>query len=156
MVIPSSIPREELKDQVYDQHSFGVEIDGIVAALFNEVSGLDAKMEVEEYKEGGQNGHTWKFPGRVSFSPVTLKWGTQFSSALWDWFVEVVENDKKKPKYHTVHIIQFDETNTEVHRWTLLDAFPTKWTGPSFNAANSQIAVESMEITFSNLTFTKS
>jgi phage tail-like protein len=134
-------------------HQFAVEITGIVHASFDECSGLEAKMEVEEYKEGGVNGYTHKLPGRVSFTNVTLKWGTQHSSALWDWYVDVVSKTDKTSELRSVSILQLDQTRQEVRRWNLQNAFPVKWVGPSYNAANSQIGVETLELAFNDLTF---
>lgn len=136
-------------------HHFAVEITGIVHATFDECSGLEAKMEVEEYKEGGLNGYTHKLPGRVSFSNVTLKWGTQHSSELWDWYTNVVSKTDKSAELRSVSIIQFDQTRQEVRRWNLQKAFPVKWVGPSYNAANSQIGVETLELAYNDLTFVK-
>ncbi|MGD9932229.1 MAG: phage tail protein [Dehalococcoidia bacterium] len=148
------LPRQGTKDTVFLAYAFGVEIDHLVHAVFSEVSGLEAKMEVEEYKEGGLNGFTWKFPGRVSFTNVTLKWGTQYSSALWDWYETFVKSERKERR--SVDIIQFDASHVEKRRWTLERAFPVKWSGPAFNSANTQIPVESIELAFEDLVFVKS
>jgi phage tail-like protein len=32
-----------------------------------------------------------------------------------------------------------------VMRWTLRDAFPVKWVGPSFKAGEASVAIESLE-----------
>ena len=60
----------------YTQHQFGIEIGGVVNAVFDEISGLGAKMEVFEVKEGGLNGYVHKLPGRVSHGNITLKCGS--------------------------------------------------------------------------------
>jgi hypothetical protein len=46
-----------------------------VVAGFSECSGLEASIDVLEYREGGQNTFVHKFPGRASFSNITLKHG---------------------------------------------------------------------------------
>jgi phage tail-like protein len=147
------LPRSGLKDRVYASFQFGVEIDGLIGAVFNEVTGLEAKLDVEEYKEGGNNGHTWKVPGRLSYSTVTLKWGTQFAPGLQNWLKAFIEADNKKPLCRTIHIIQLDPSRREVHRWVLEDAFPVKWSGPQFNGASTALGSESLELAFSNMTF---
>jgi phage tail-like protein len=43
-------------------------------------------------------------------------------------------------------ILLFDSTGEQVKCWNIKDAYPVKWTGPDFNTANSQIAVETLEI----------
>ena len=41
-------------------------------AGFSECSGLEATLEVFDYKEGGLNDHVHKFPTRASFSNTSL------------------------------------------------------------------------------------
>ena len=42
---------------------------------FSECSGLEMSLQVEEFKEGGNNGRVLKFPTRVTWSNITLKKG---------------------------------------------------------------------------------
>ena len=44
-----------------------------------------------------------------------------------------------------------DDERTEVMRWNFRDGWPTKWTGPTFNASGSEIAVETLEIAHEGL-----
>ena len=48
-------------------------------AGFSECSGLDASVEVFEYKEGGMNDSVHKFPTRASFGNITLKHGVIYN-----------------------------------------------------------------------------
>ena len=51
---------------------FQVEIDGMNELGFLEVSGLEGRVEVEEYREGGDLG-VHKAPGNVSYSNVVVQ-----------------------------------------------------------------------------------
>jgi phage tail-like protein len=44
-------------------------------------------------------------------------------------------------------IILLDESGVEKIRWNFANAWPSKWTGPSFNATSTAVAVETLEIT---------
>ena len=44
-------------------------------------------------------------------------------------------------------IVLLDETGAEKIRWNFSNAWPSKWTGPSFNATSTAVAVETLEIT---------
>ncbi|MCC7366409.1 MAG: phage tail protein [Dehalococcoidia bacterium] len=134
---------------------FAVEINGITQAMFDECTGLEGKTEVFEYKEGGLNNHSHKLPGPVTFSNITLKWGMTEDSAMWDWYNRVITKKDKSAELRPVSIVQYNSTHVEVQRWNLTGAFPVKWTGPSFNAAQSNNAVNSMELAFGELTFVK-
>ena len=58
-------------------------------AGFSECSGLEASMEVIDYKEGGRNETVLKFPTRASFANLTLKHGAIYLyDDLWTWHRE--------------------------------------------------------------------
>ncbi|MFN0095939.1 MAG: phage tail protein [Dehalococcoidia bacterium] len=131
---------------------FGVEIEGVVKAYFTECTGLTAQMEVFEYKEGGQNAYSHKLPGRTSYGNVTLKWGMTDDMDLWLWYEKMrnwVTNKAGSNQRKNVSIIQFDTDEKVQHRrWDLIEAYPVKWVGPTFNSAQSQASVESIELAF--------
>jgi phage tail-like protein len=113
-------------------------------------------MEVFEVKEGGLNTQVHKLPGRVSHSPITLKRGMTTSSELWDWYLNVMTKSDRQSELKDISILQFDQTRTEKWRWNLKGAFPVKWTGPSFKASDSQLAIESFELAYQELALAKS
>ena len=43
-------------------------------------------------------------------------------------------------------ILLLDENRQEVMRWNFKRGWPCKWTGPSLNAKNNEIALETLEI----------
>ena len=60
----------------YANYNFVVELDGQIIAGFKEVSGLDSKIEVIDYREGGEKFFpVRKLPGKVTFSNIVLKTG---------------------------------------------------------------------------------
>lgn len=140
--------------------NFGLEIGNALVAAFTELSGFGASMEVQEYKEGGFNRHTHKFPGRTTFSNVTLKWGMTDNEELWDWYLEVLQGVASAGKSfrRDVSIVSFDVYKSAgsgprpvARRWNLLGAFPVKWTGPSWNSGQSQAAIETLEFAYRDL-----
>ena len=136
-------------------HRFAIEIDGITTGSFDECSGLEGKIETFEYKEGGLNGYSHKLPGPVTFTNITLKWGTTDSSVLWDWFNRVISKKDKSADLKSVSIVQYDSMHNEVQRWNLAKAFPLRWAGPGFNATQSTVTIEHLKIAFGELTFVK-
>ena len=54
-------------------------------AGFSECSGLEMSLQIEEFREGGNNDRLLKFPTRVTWSNLTLKKGVGSGTALWDW-----------------------------------------------------------------------
>ena len=117
--------------------NFLVELDGIAQASFTECSGLSTTTEVIENREGGDNVTVRKLPGKTSYSDISLKWGLTDSTELWDWRQQIVDGNIVRKNGS---IVVFDLANsTEVARWNFVRAWPTKYTGPSLNAATNEI-----------------
>lgn len=127
----------------YRGYNFLVEIDGITQAGFQEVSGLDASTDAIEYREGNDPNHARKLPGLNKYSAISLKRGISDSDELWKWYRTVVDG---KPERKNGSIILLDDTGQEKIRWNFVNAWPTKWTGPSFNSTSNAVAVETLEI----------
>jgi len=128
----------------YRGYNFLVEIDGITQAGFQEVSGLDSSTDAQDYREGNDPNHLRKIPGLNKFSAITLKRGITDSDELWKWRATVVDG---KADRRNGSIILMDDTGQEKIRWNFFNAWPSKWTGPSFNATSTSIAIETLEIT---------
>jgi phage tail-like protein len=125
-------------------YNFRVEINGIQKAGFREVAGLDATSDPILYREGNEKVYTErKLPGQVKYSNITLKWGITDDHTLWDWRKKVIDG---KTERQTGSIVLVDEAGNDKLRWNFVNGWPTKWTGPSFNAVNNEVAVESLEI----------
>jgi phage tail-like protein len=110
---------------------------------FSECQGLDASIKVEEFNEGGNNGTVLKFPGRVSWSNITLKRGLAANSSLWDWFYGFAEGHGKR---RDGVIVLMNEMMVPNNIWYFRRALPLKYSGPQMNATQNNVAIESMEI----------
>lgn len=124
-------------------YNFLVEIDGIARASFKECSGLDSTQDPIEYREGGEPLHSRKLPGLVKYSNITLKRGITDDADLWAWRKTAMEG---KVERKNGSIIMLDDTGAEKLRWNFVAGWPTKWTGPTFNASGNEVAIESLEI----------
>jgi phage tail-like protein len=128
----------------YGGFNFLVEIEGITQASFQECSGLDSNTDAIDYREGKDPSHVRKLPGLNRFTAITLKRGITDTDELWKWRQTVVDG---KPQRKNGSIILLDAAGQEKIRWNFTDAWPSKWTGPSFNATSNAVAVEALEIT---------
>lgn len=122
--------------------NFLVEIEGVTEAGFSECTGFDQETEVIEYREGHEDITVRKIPGLKKFSNVTLKRGLTNDKSLWDWRKKVMDGDIER---QNVSIILMDEQRNEKVRWNLLNAWPSKWTGPELKATANEMAVETCE-----------
>lgn len=125
---------------------------GLLTAGFSECSGLESTLEVEEYKEGGNNSTVLKFPTRASAAPIRLKRGVVLTDELWDWHLDFLLG---KGKRRNGQIILQSEEGQPLKTWLFHRGIPTKYTGPSFNALQGEVAVEEVEITHEGLLLLK-
>lgn len=132
----------------YGRFNFLVEIDGIATAGFQEVSGLDIRVDVVEYREGGDPA-VRKLPGRTRYSNVVLRRGVVGSLSLYEW-IEQVRTDALAAR-RAVRISLLDEARAAVMSWRLRDAWPVKLEGPDLNATSNEVAIETLELTHDGL-----
>lgn len=128
---------------------YKVEIDGLEAGGFSEASGFDASIDVIEYREGDMVQTPMKIPGLKKYGNITLKQGVADSMVMYEWMIGGVEGEVDRK---TITITILDETETAAASWQVINAWPTKYTAPDFNATSSEIAIESIEIAHEGMT----
>lgn len=121
---------------------FEIEIQGINEAEFTSVQGLEAEIELESYREGGENNYEHKFPKGTKYPPLVLKRGMTDSWALWNWFRDVTLGTIKR-KDCTIKMI--DYAGEVFDSWTCYGCYPVKWVGPELTADKSAVAIETLE-----------
>jgi phage tail-like protein len=129
--------------------NFKIEMDGVTKAGFRECSGLDASTDPVDYREGQEKGNiARKLTGLNKHANIVLKRGVTDDHSLWDWRKKVI--DGKTDRQHG-SIVLCDEAGEEKVRWNFVEGWPTKWTGPSFNATSNEVAIETLEIVHEGL-----
>lgn len=133
----------------YSNYNFHVEIDGITRAAFREASGFDSSIDVTEYREGGDTTTPRKLPGQAHYSNIVLKWGVTDDVQLYKWHQAAIKGDVQRKNGS---IVLLDRSGQEKARWNFTNAWPSKWTGPSFNAEGKDVAIETLELAHEGLT----
>ena len=121
---------------------FALEIDGVVVGDFKEVRGLDAEVEVIEYRTGDDL-TTHKRPGSTKWANIVLKQGVADNDMLWQWFQGSVNGE---PDRKDGAVILYDKAGNEAVRYDFVRAFPVKWQGPALDASSHDLAIETIEI----------
>jgi phage tail-like protein len=134
----------------YGNYNFLVEIQGIARAAFQEASGFDSSIDVVEHREGGENTTLRKLPAMTKYSNITLKWGTTDDRDLYNWHRQWVTGDPAAQRQNG-SIVLLDRQGREKVRWNFFNAWPAKWTGPSFNAEGNDVAIETLELAHEGL-----
>lgn len=143
--------------------NFLVTVDGVNAtAAFNEVSGVEASVDVVEFRQGNANSMApVKIPGLVKHGNVTLKMGYTIDNAFKTWIQECVSETRKEMPRHKLSIELIDTnpgtptgvvtsiTGTRV--WVLTNAWVSKYSAPDLNATANEVAIESVEIVYEEL-----
>lgn len=127
----------------YGSFNFLIETGNVLQAGFNECTGLNAEHDVIEYREGNEDITVRKLAGLKKFGVVTFKRGLGTGTEMFDWIKAVMDGDIQRI---SLSIIQQDEQRNEVGRYNLVEAWPSKWTGPEWKAAASEISIESLEV----------
>jgi len=112
---------------------------------FAQCSGLEMSFEMFEYAEGGNNDFVHKLPGRLFCPNLLLTRGLTNSEALLQWFAQT------KTQAQTKQITLTVKYGEEQRVFTFADAFPVRWTGPSFDASTVGFGTETLEIAHSGL-----
>ena len=126
----------------FSAYQFFVELDAVSIAEFGEVSGLQAELEYDEWKEGGNNGFVHLLPARAKWSNITLKRGLADLS-LWNWYSACVNGSVTR---RGLSIAVYTWGASGSLRWNVAAAWPIKWSGPAFKAGSSELAFESIEL----------
>ncbi|MGH8531175.1 MAG: phage tail protein [bacterium] len=134
----------------YGNFNFRVEIDGIIRAAFQEASGFDSSIDITEHREGGENTTMRKLPAMTKYSNITLKWGVTDDRELYDWHRQWVTGDPAATRRNGA-VVLWDRAGQEKLRWNFFNAWPAKWTGPSFNAEGNDVSIETLELAHEGL-----
>ena len=118
-------------------------VSDIALGGFMECSGLEMSLEVKDFEEGGNNGFVHKFATRMKWSNIILKKGLGVGTALWDWSYSFVEG---KGKRRDGMITLLNDLKVPTVVWYFRNGLPLKYTGPTLNATQNNVAIESLEI----------
>jgi phage tail-like protein len=125
---------------------------------FQECTGLEIELDVQELQEGGRNDGVIRRIGRAKYQPITLKRGMfspkpgeQAFTELWGWLQQLASRD---------HVVRYDGTvdvldargDKIVASWIFVRGLPSKISGPQLNARTGEVAIEELQIAHEGLT----
>jgi phage tail-like protein len=124
---------------------------------FQECTGLEIEMDVQELQEGGRNDGTVRRVGRGKFSNIVLKRGMLFPSQgkvdnqLWRWIQDVLRGVRPVARYDGVIEVLSGDFQATVATWTFDRGLPQKVAGPQLNGKTGEIAIEELTIAHEGL-----
>jgi phage tail-like protein len=129
----------------YRGYNFRIEINNTAVASFRECSGLTLSTDAVDYREGTDVPlNVRKLTGLRKYTNITLKRGYTQNEDLWNWYKNIVNGvtDRRNGA-----VVLQDEQHKDVLRWNFVNAWISKWEGPTMNATSNDVAIETIEIT---------
>lgn len=116
-------------------------------AGFQEVSGLGIEVTVAEYRAGNYPfSEPIKITTTAKATDVTLKRGVLGDpKTLYGWLHSVRNGSQDERRDVTVELYAEDGTGP-VQEWTLKDARPTKYSGPTLSGKGTDVAIEELTL----------
>lgn len=119
-------------------------VDSTDFGSFTQCEGLSCDIEVTKRPEGGNNAFVPQLPGRITYPTIKLSRPLDSdSSKIASW----VSSMATSPKRSSVELkAMAADGKTTLASWTLLQAFPVRWSGPSFNVGQPSVLIETLEL----------
>jgi phage tail-like protein len=125
-----------------------LKIGGAEAAVFfKEATGFDSESEVSETKRSLPNGRTdvIKAMGHTKWSDIELKRGIDQDKTLWNWRKLIIDG-KLKDARKDCTVTMLDLEGQSVVMYSIINAWPKKYTGVGLNADSNEAAVEGVTL----------
>jgi phage tail-like protein len=122
-----------------------------VDASFQEVAGIEAKMEVEHVNEGGENRFPHRLPRYVSYPNLVLRRGLVPSgSGLAAWIFRTLGGGLAVPvETRSLKVALLNDQGSPTLSWTFERAFPLRWELGSLNSQDNKLLIETLELSYS-------
>lgn len=124
---------------------------------FQDVSGLEAEMDVKELLEGGRNDGVVQRAGRAKYgSKLILKRGMFTSDGdlaveLWQWFQDAVAGVRPLRRYDAAVEVLDHAGADVVATWRASRCLPARIVGPTLNARTGEVGVEELHLAHEGL-----
>ena len=125
---------------------------------FQECTGLEIEMDVQELQEGGRNDGVIRRVGRGKYTNIVLKRGmfygegeSRVNPALWAWLQGILTGVRPVPRYDGTIQVLGEDGLTVLATWTFTRGLPAKVSGPQLNAKTGEVAIEELHIAHEGL-----
>ena len=144
---PSAPPPQIASGVSVASAAFTAEVLGKTLGTFGAIRGLEAHVDVLEYREGGINDVVHRLPGQLIYPNLVLSNGLT-SSAVEEWFAKT----RLGAERHNLTVTFLDNVGKAVRAWSFAAAYPIRWTGPVLSAGGTDVAGEELEVAHGGMT----
>jgi phage tail-like protein len=121
---------------------------------FEEVSGLDAQIETEPLKEGGENRFVYQLPSQTKSPNLVLKRGyVTAPSFLSEWAAQTVGSNLSLPILtQSLVVMLLGENGWPLVAWNVASAWPVRWVTGPMNSQENKVLTEVLEFSCTYIT----
>lgn len=151
-MLAKGFPKNAHRIDPYKNFKFRLLWNKKTVAGVSKVSPLKRTTEVVKYRDGGDNSHDHKTPGRTSFDAVTIERGITHDTEFEKWatLVHSWSGDTKMDLINFKKELTLEIMNEKGHvaiRYFLHGCWVSEFTAvPELNANANAIAIETMKI----------
>ncbi|MCX5300286.1 phage tail protein [Streptomyces sp. NBC_00193] len=140
--------------RILTTYTFALELGGIEVASFQDCGSIAYGTDVIEMKQISPTGELMltKQPGARLSGEVTISRGMDSNAAFTTWVKETAANHNVDAARKNVTITVMDSQKNPVRRINLTNAWASSWSSPSLEAGGSGPAIESVTITYEDVT----
>lgn len=126
-----------------------VETSAGVSSAFREITGLEASVEVIEYRDAGDS-IVRKRPGKAKYANITLKRGDVNDGRLDPWYQKTLSGVTERKSGSIIYrksitVVLLDRRGAPVRRYTFFEAWPCRWKAPELHSGSDNRLVEELE-----------
>lgn len=114
---------------------------------FQKCSGLSEEVDVAEYDESGYD-YVHKLPGKRKFGEVSLEKGVYSDNVMKEYLESAFEDASFR---ETVVIKHKDRLGNIIRKYTLAEAWCSKWEAADLDASSGDVAIEKMTLVYEYL-----
>lgn len=121
---------------------------------FMEVSGINAQLNTEILNEGGNLNYPYHLPNTIKYDNLQLKRGiTTLNSNFAVWCLKNL-NDNLSGTVSTgcLMVSLLGSDSLPLRAWIFDNAYPVKWNVAPFDSKKNDLAIETIEISYSYFT----
>lgn len=125
---------------------------------FQEVTGLEIEMDVQDLLEGGRNNAVIRRLGRGKYPLLVLKRGlfhagtsgARMDDRFWRWMMDALDGVRPLQRVDgTVRVMSPDGSVRAI--WAFERGLPARLRGPELNARTGEVAIEELSIAHEGL-----
>lgn len=119
----------------------------VLSTRFERISGLSRQIDVQSFREGGNNIGSRYLPQGISFGNLTFERGVMTVSPLTAAFDYIMSGFKTSALYLSADIMLMSARGLPVATWSASRALPVRMSIGGFDANSGSVLIDSMEIT---------